>query len=315
MTSGHTWRAHLAVATLLFALMSASCHVASSQITDYAFTYGKKGVDWQGVCTDPRSRFQSPVDITSCNATRVSFLGDLQRRARYTSSRRHVSLAHDNHTVDIFFSEPTNYIQFPMLNVQPYNNSVTWPPNTYTLASLGKTKPRVRLVRLELRQCHVHWESEHDLDGRHRDIEVHCVHTAQDPGQRPAVGVVGVFLNRTRKGSICKCDPMLETILSALPMVVKLPPKVKMPVAVRGFSAARFFPRDKTYFHYYPGSLTTPPCSEGLLWYVFRETKPICQRHFQLIADAITALNGRGEQNARDPQSLRGRVIYQWSGH
>ncbi|GBG68672.1 hypothetical protein CBR_g3213 [Chara braunii] len=311
MTRGHTWRA-LAVATLLFALISASCHVASSQLTDDTFTYDQQGADWQGACTDPTSRFQSPVDIITRNATRVAFLGDIQSRGQYTPSVSGVSLAHNNHTVEISFSEPTNYIQFPMLNVQPYNNSVTWPVNTYTLANLGATKPPVRLVRLELRQCHVHWSSDHDINGKQRDIEFHCVHTAQDPAQRPSVGVWGVFYNRGPKG--CKCDPMLESILSALPMVVKLAPKVKMPVAVSGFSAARFFPRDKTYFHYYPGSLTTPPCSEGLLWYVFRQTKPICQRHFQLITDAVTALNGRGEQNFRDPQSLGGRVMYQWSG-
>jgi|JRYI01.1.fsa_nt_gb carbonic anhydrase len=110
-------------------------------------------------------------------------------------------------------------------------------------------------TRYDLVQFHFHHPSEHLLDGKAFEMEVHFVHRS-DAG---ALAVVGVFF---RPGAY---NAGLQPIFDQMP-------KSEGPeVEVAGtFDPATFFPESRAYFRY-AGSLTTPPCSEGLTWTVFRE--------------------------------------------
>jgi len=107
----------------------------------------------------------------------------------------------------------------------------------------------------DLQQFHFHHPSEHLLDGRSFEMEVHFVHKSTDGG----LAVVGIFVQ----------PGAYNTALQ--PILDQMPKSAGGEVAIPGvFDPAGFFPFSQTFFRY-RGSLTTPPCSEGLTWTVFRD--------------------------------------------
>lgn len=107
-----------------------------------------------------------------------------------------------------------------------------------------------------LLQLHFHAPSEHALDGLHYPMEMHLVHAG--PDGKPGL-VIGVFL--VQGGD----NPALGPIFGNLPKQ-KGERKDDAGVTV---DLARLLPEDRTYVAY-EGSLTTPPCTEGILWYVLK---------------------------------------------
>ena len=141
-----------------------------------------------------------------------------------------------------------------------------------------------------LAQFHFHAPSEHTLDGASFPMEAHLVHV--DAGGKP-VAVVGVFIKAgSENAGLAKAFR-------------NLPAKSGDKSAPAGatIDAHVLLPADRTFFTY-PGSLTTPPCTEGLTWYVFKT--PIEMSPAQI--DAFTKLEHLGHTN-RPIQSLGGRVV------
>jgi carbonic anhydrase len=110
-------------------------------------------------------------------------------------------------------------------------------------------------TKYELVQFHFHHPSEHLLDGKAFEMEVHFVHKSAEG----ALAVVGVFF---QPGSH---NAGLQPIFDQMPKAEG--PEVR---ASGQFDPAAFFPVSRGFFRY-AGSLTTPPCSEGLTWTVFRD--------------------------------------------
>jgi carbonic anhydrase len=107
-----------------------------------------------------------------------------------------------------------------------------------------------------LLQLHFHAPSEHSLDGLHYPMEMHLVHAG--PDGKPGL-VVGVFL--VQGGD----NPAFTPLLSDLPKE-KGARKDDAAVTV---DLAKLLPENRTYLAY-DGSLTTPPCTEGIRWYVLQ---------------------------------------------
>ena len=112
--------------------------------------------------------------------------------------------------------------------------------------------------KYQLVQFHFHSPSEHTVDGKFYDMEMHLVHKS-DKGD---LAVVGVFL---KKG---KANQVIQVLWN------NIAGEVNKENVVDGISvnASSLLPKDAKYYHYY-GSLTTPPCSEGVNWSVM--TTPI----------------------------------------
>jgi carbonic anhydrase len=107
-----------------------------------------------------------------------------------------------------------------------------------------------------LLQFHFHTLSEHTIKGQHSVMELHAVF--QDENSNLAV--IGVLY---RMG---KANPFLAKILRA-----GLPEKTTSdPVTVNNLNLADTFP-DLSSYYTYPGSLTTPPCSETVTWLVLKQ--------------------------------------------
>jgi carbonic anhydrase len=140
--------------------------------------------------------------------------------------------------------------------------------------------------RYELVQFHFHRPSEERIDGRQFDMVAHLVH--KDLEGRLAV--VAVLLER---GS---AQPIVQSVWNNLPL------EKGEELAARGpLNPSELLPAERSYFTYM-GSLTTPPCSEGVLWMVMKA--PV-----QISADQIGIFARLYPMNARPIQSAAGRLI------
>jgi carbonic anhydrase len=141
-----------------------------------------------------------------------------------------------------------------------------------------------------LAQFHFHAPSEHTVDGTSYPLEMHLVHL--DAAGKPAV-VVGVFIRAGKENAA------LAQAFQNLP--AKEGDKMARPGDT--IAAGALLPADKTFFTY-AGSLTTPPCTEGITWFVLKT--PIEMSPAQIAA--YKTLEHLGHTN-RPIQSLGGRVV------
>jgi len=110
-------------------------------------------------------------------------------------------------------------------------------------------------TRFDLLQLHFHHPSEHLLSGNNFDLECHFVHRS-DSG---ALAVSGVFI---RPGAH---NATLKSLFDAMPNTEGSEIRVADTIDI-----AAIMPPENGYFRYM-GSLTTPPCSEGLTWTVHKQ--------------------------------------------
>ena len=140
--------------------------------------------------------------------------------------------------------------------------------------------------RYDLVQFHFHTPSENAMQGRRAPMEVHFVHR----DEQGRLAVVAVLL---RAG---KHNEAFAPVFAHLPRGGER-------VTVEGLhlDLAALLPRNFGYFRF-QGSLTTPPCSEGVDWIVLKEP-------MTLGADQIRAFRRLFRANARPLQPIDGRTV------
>ena len=135
-------------------------------------------------------------------------------------------------------------------------------------------------------QFHFHHRSEHAIDGERYPMEAHFVHQADDG----TLAVLGVML----EGGGTEDDALsriMQTVGEA----------GADPVDMGAMNPADFLPDDGGFYRY-EGSLTTPPCSEVVVWTVM--SQPV-----QVSDAAIAAFADRYEDDARPLQPLNRRFL------
>ena len=139
----------------------------------------------------------------------------------------------------------------------------------------------------ELVQYHFHAPSEHTIDGEHAPLEVHFVH-------KSAAGELAVLGALVEEGEY---DPRRDAVLSSLPDR----PGDNRRIEDLYIAIDEFWPMP-TRFYRYEGSLTTPPCSEGVKWIVMADK-------LQLSAGQIAELVSPLHDNNRPVQPLNERTL------
>jgi carbonic anhydrase len=114
---------------------------------------------------------------------------------------------------------------------------------------------RVGGKRYELKQFHFHRPSEEKIKGKRYDMVVHLVHVAQDG----SAAVVAVLLQQG--GDNALIDELWEDLPNQKNKE-ELLDNVQINVST-------LLPADRSYYTF-PGSLTTPPCTENVTWYVLK---------------------------------------------
>lgn len=139
----------------------------------------------------------------------------------------------------------------------------------------------------ELVQFHFHKPSEERINGRGFDMVAHLVHKARDG----RLAVVAVLLEKGAE------NPVVQTLWNNLPLERNV--EVTPPTAVVDLN--RFLPADRSYYTYM-GSLTTPPCTEGVLWLVMRQPVSVSPEQIAIFSRLY-------RNNARPIQPAGGRLI------
>lgn len=142
-----------------------------------------------------------------------------------------------------------------------------------------------------LAQFHFHTPSEETIDGQHYDMVAHYVH-------KDAEGHLAVVAVLFKEGQE---NAGLSSVFANMPVAAG----PMHDIEGVSFNPNDLLPANHGYFHFM-GSLTTPPCSEGVSWYVL-ET-PVEASHAQ-----IELLHKLYNHNNRPVQPVNAREIVEHS--
>ena len=138
-----------------------------------------------------------------------------------------------------------------------------------------------------LQKIAFHRPSEERIDGRRFDMSAQLIHKADD-GQ---LAIIAVLIERGNE------NPFIQTLWNNLPLEKGL--EVAPPAATIDLDA--LLPTSRNYYAYM-GSLTTPPCTEGVLWLVMKQPVQVSQQQVDIFSRLY-------RNNARPVQSTNGRLI------
>lgn len=139
-----------------------------------------------------------------------------------------------------------------------------------------------------LLQFHFHALSEHTIDGKHAPIEVHFVHKHSDTD----FAVIGVMYTEGKQNELLK------------KYLDKFPTNKGEYKSEDMIDIFNLLPKNKSYY-YYKGSLTTPPCTEIVNWYVLKNPIEASKEQIQKFSKIL-------HNNYRPIQNLNGRKIKQY---
>jgi carbonic anhydrase len=139
--------------------------------------------------------------------------------------------------------------------------------------------------RFELLQFHFHTPSENSVGGKPYDMEMHLVHKSA----KGELAVVGVFLKAGENNAV------IDEAWQHMPHHAG----DKEQVASVSINAADLLPSDRSYARF-SGSLTTPPCSEGVRWMVMKQPIEVSAAQVKQFASVVG-------KNARPVQPLNNR--------
>lgn len=184
-------------------------------------------------------------------------------RSRYAPAS--LRIVHSLHSADVVNTGHSIQVNFPQ------GDALTIGDTTYALV-----------------QFHFHGPSEHLVNGKSFPMEMHLVHMSADR----KIAVIGVLI---KEGKANKAyDPIWKNLPDARGIEKHLE-DVTVDVEL-------LIPKDRTNYRY-EGSLTTPPCSEGVKWFVVRE--PV-----EMSKQQIEAFRAILWKNNRPVQPLNGRKVF-----
>ncbi|XP_021504224.1 carbonic anhydrase 6 [Meriones unguiculatus] len=241
--------------------------------------------EWHEKYPTCRGQRQSPVDFNSRNINFNRSLLPLDL-VNYGEEGLEFSMSNNGHTVEI-----------PL----PHSMHLTDSDGTTYIAQ----------------QMHFHWGggssgmsgSEHTFDGIRRAIEIHIVHfnknydSYENAKDRPdGLAVLAVSVEIQDYGTNTYYDPFISELAS-----VQYPGQS---TTLRNINILNMLPQDTRHYYTYQGSLTTPPCTENVKWFVFREPSKISLLQALKIENSVMNHNNETIQNGyRQTQPLNKRVV------
>ncbi|MGG2091568.1 carbonic anhydrase family protein [Bacillus sp. S13(2024)] len=194
-------------------------------------------------------KYQSPINIVSNNVKSMNDIGTLD--LNYNNS--FVSVKDNGHTIEV--------------------------KNQDGIANINGRQ-------FSLTQFHFHAPSEHTIDGKQYEMELHFVNKSSSG----RLAVLGVFFTIGSK------NEAFQTILDQIQKnkKIELPPTTTINIQ-------QLLPQERNYYHYL-GSLTTAPYTENVEWYVLKQPVEISKNQLQTFQKYYL-------DNSREVQPLYNRVI------
>ena len=151
----------------------------------------------------------------------------------------------------------------------------------------GDNTLTVRGTTYRLVQFHFHHPAEEKVNHKGFAMVAHLVHKSDDG----RLAVVAVLMD---PGA---ASPLIEKVWTHMPLDTA--DRVKLPAGL--IDVNELLPKDQRYYQFI-GSLTTPPCTEGVLWLVLKQPMTLARDQLRLFAQQFP-------NNARPVQALNGRTV------
>lgn len=172
-------------------------------------------------------------------------------------------------------------------NYRPSKGTVTNTGHTVAVEVDGHNTLSVRGTTYLLQQFHFHHPAEERIDQQSYPMVAHLVH-------RDDLGRLAVLAVLLEPG---EANALIEKVWTHMPLdvgdSVRLPPDL--------LDLGALLPKDQRYYQYL-GSLTTPPCTEGVLWLILKQPVSLSAAQLQLFGQLYP-------HNARPLQPLNDRPV------
>ena len=181
------------------------------------------------------------------------------------------------------------HANLPELEFEYYSSTINEINNGHTIQQNvlpgGFLRIPERNLAAELKQFHFHSPSEHKVNGQSFAMEMHFVHATENGD----FVVVGVLIAEGAE------HPVLKLLWSFMPENTGDTSQEAI-----GIEDTDLLPPTRDYF-VYGGSLTTPPCSEGVKWVVLKTPIEASSEQIAIFKDRVGAVTNRPIQpnNAR----------------
>ncbi|KAF5450256.1 hypothetical protein F2P56_030623 [Juglans regia] len=229
---------------------------------DYSEKSGKGPSQWGEIHPEwslcKYGSMQSPIDLLNERVEIVSHLGRLNRNYR-----------------------PSN----ATLKNRGHDMMLEWEG--------GAGNIKINGTQYVLMQIHWHSPTEHAINGRKFDLEMHMVHESSDG----KVAVVGIMY------TIGRPDSFLLSIRHLLSAVAGN----RENVTAVGIVDPKNIKIGSRKYYRYIGSLTTPPCNENVVWTIVRKVRTVTREQIRLLRGAV---HDDSETNARPLQPINRRSVY-----
>jgi len=152
--------------------------------------------------------------------------------------------------------------------------------------------------RFHLINFHLHWGrnhrhgSEHELNGYRYPAEAHFVHKNH---QTNRIAVLAYFLNISDENQQNEWDKFAQLSTQFMSKHARITCRLNLDRLMR---------IDSRRFYRYIGSLTTPPCTEDIIWTIFTDEMTIKEESLSLLRQTHT------RKNYRPVQPINGRTIF-----
>lgn len=162
--------------------------------------------------------------------------------------------------------------------------------------------------RYRFDQMHFHWSSEHTIDSDHYAVELHIVHheehynTLGDAAKtKKGIAVLGILFQIGEK------NPYLETILNAVDGIKDHVGRNQ--TLTHDVELIDFLPKDHSRYFRYEGSLTTPGCSQSVIWTVFTDPLSLSLDQLERLKEIKTEEGDQLLYNFRSVKPLNARAL------
>lgn len=251
---------------VLLISLSSVCFSLSAAAQEPTWSYqGKTGPNYWGDLSEEYALCrqgvnQSPIDILDTTFDRLFSLGFIYKDVPLLASRR-------NHSIEIDYGEPIEnggeYIEIrgekvALPNMLSYDSTLNISGETYTLQKIN-----------------FHTPSEHKYEHKSYPLEVQLHH--KNEFQQWAI--LSVFFETGQK------NDLIEKLLQ---YISDDESPTQQPQTM--INAQNLLPQQRGYYHY-RGSLTTPPCHEGVRWFVFKESNSLSKSQLQKLTQEIKPNN------------------------
>jgi len=176
----------------------------------------------------------------------------------------------------------------------------------FSPSSTPKGSSVINGAKYNFYQVHWHTPSENTIDGKSFAMEAHFVHQLDDAnlvGTYHALAVVGLLYEL---GTDAECNADLAKFWDSFK--VDAAGSVAFTGSQVDWNTKLQAEINNGYYHWY-GSLTTPPCTEGVSWNLLTASEKVCPAQLLKLQTALGNLQSGIKFNNRVTMPLNNRVV------